>query len=153
MDSFVIYITLGYFRNSGSQRSSLILSEIVFALGDVLSYINNRAFEQVGEYVEKDYSHATPGTSSKNDLAGRNSITAFNPDKILGGLESVELLAESLAEMYSLKSGSDTLKWVVVSAIQFFKYAFSTFDMMTINISKFIVIHCSSFNSIYFDFE
>ena len=42
----------GYFRNSGSERSSLILSEIVFALGDVLSYINNRAFEQVGEFVK-----------------------------------------------------------------------------------------------------
>ena len=131
-----MYMTLGYFRNSGSQRSSLILSEIVFALGDVLSYINNRAFEQVGEYVEKDYSHATPGISSKRDLAGRNSTTAFNPDKLLGGLESVELLAESLAEIYSLKSGSDTLKWVVVSAIQFLKYVLITLYMLTLNISN-----------------
>ena len=130
--------TLGYFRNSGSQRSSLILSEIVFALGDVLSYINNRAFEQVGEFAEKNYSDATPGTSSKNDLAGRNLITAFDPDKILGGLESVELLVESLAEMYSLKTGSDVLKWVVVSAIQFFKYALITLDMLTLDIFKFL---------------
>ena len=118
----------GYFRNSGSQRSSLILSEIVFALGDVLSYVNNRAFEQVGEFVKKDYSQVTPWPSSKDDLTNQDISQEFNPNKILGGLESIELLAESLAELYSLKHGSETLKWIVVSAIQFLKY-----DMSTLN--------------------
>ena len=91
----------------------------MFACGDVLSYINNRAFEQVGEFVKKDYS--TTRTTMNGDTLGRDSCHTFNPNKILSGLESVELLLESLAELYSLKYGPDTLKWVVVSAIQFLK--------------------------------
>ena len=93
----------------------------MFACGDVLSYINNRAFEQVGEFVKKDYSYTLPRTTMNGDTLGRDSCHTFNPNKILSGLESVELLLESLAELYSMKYGSDTLKWVVVSAIQFLK--------------------------------
>ena len=107
-NDLIIILNSGYFRNSGSERRSLILSEIVFALGDVLSFINNRAFEQVGEFVGKD--------QLEND-----SSQTFNPNKVLSGLESIELLIESIAELHSLKHGSDTLKWVAVSAIQFLK--------------------------------
>ena len=120
-DFYLMLHISGYFRNSGSERSSLILSEIVFALGDVLSYINNRAFEQVGEFVKKDHSQTPPKTTKTGYSLGKDSITTFNPNKILSGLESVELLLESLAELYSMKHGSETLKWVVVSAIQFQK--------------------------------
>ena len=102
------WLNAGYFRNSGSERRSLILSEIVFALGDILSFINNRAFEQVGEFVGKD--------QVEND-----SSQIFNPNKALSGLESIELLIESIAELHSLRHGSDTLKWAAVSAIQFLK--------------------------------
>ena len=94
----------------------------MFALGDVFSYVNNRAFEQVGEFVKKDYSHVKPGPSSKDDVTNKDIAQVFDPNKILGGLESIELLAESLAELYCLKHGSETLKWIVVSAIQFLKY-------------------------------
>ena len=67
-----------------------------------------------------------PGSSSKDDVTNKDIAQVFDPNKILGGLESIELLAESLAELYCLKHGSETLKWIVVSAIQFLKYVTSS---------------------------
>ena len=93
-----------------------MISEAVFALGDVLSYINNRAFEQVGEYAGKDQFTL----DSTQGAIGPARIQT-DPTILLSAIESVELLLESLAELYCIKIGSQTSKWAVVATIQFIK--------------------------------
>ena len=115
-----IFHFLGYFRNSGSEKVSLVMSEVVFALGDVLSYINNRAFEQVGEFIGKDNQYLNNHTTTNNNSA-YFSQTLIDPDIFTSSIESVELLLESLAELYSIKFGSQTVKWAVVATIQILK--------------------------------
>ena len=94
-------------------------SEIVFALGDVLSYINSRAFEQVGEYAGKDqftlHNYKSSGEGIDPDRM------PIDPTIFLSAIESVELLLESLAELYCIKVGSQTCKWAVVATIQLIK--------------------------------
>ena len=94
-------------------------SEIVFALGDVLSYINNRAFEQVGEYAGKDQFRLHNYKNTEEAIGHGRAPT--DPTIFLSAIESVELLLESIAELYCIKVGSQTCKWAVVAAIQFIK--------------------------------
>ena len=96
-----IFLFLGYFRNSGSERGSLVMSEVVFALGDVLSYINSRAFEQVGEFVGKDNQASNNHTTTENSEYFSKSL--IDPDLFISSMESVELLLESFAELYSIQ--------------------------------------------------
>ena len=95
------------------------MSEIVFAIGDVLSYINNRAFEQVGEFVGKNNIALNNRRGKLNE--GLPSQIPIDPNIFLGAIESVELLLESLAELYAMKYDSQSCKWAVVSTLQFFK--------------------------------
>ena len=112
-------------RKSGPEDSSLLLSEIIFSLGDVLNYINNRAFEQVGEFVGQikripsaDTHHAT-GTRPKHKRV--NKAAVIDPDVFVNAIESVELLLETVAEWYAAWSGVIAIKWVVVVTIQILK--------------------------------
>ena len=108
-----------YFRKSGSEKGSLLMSEIVFAFGDVLNYINNRAFEQVGEYVGKE--EPVVGTRTRTNYSESSTGFQIDPDIFISAIESVELLLESLAELYCMKFSSNAFKWVVVGIIQTMK--------------------------------
>ena len=109
----------GYFRNSGSEKGSLIMSEIIFSLGDVLSYINYRAFEQIGEFIGKD--NQKPNNHVKINKTGYALRIPVDPDIFLSSIESVELLLENIAELYSIKFDTYAVKWAVVATIQIMK--------------------------------
>ena len=104
----------GYFRKSGSDEHSLVVSEIVFAIGEVVSYVNNCAFLQIGEFVGKDITSPDDPTSHKNTIHN-------DPDTLIGAIESIELLLESLAELYAIKFGTKRVKWAMITSIHFFK--------------------------------
>ena len=111
----------GYLRNSDSEKGSLLLSEVIFSIGDVLNYINTRAFEQVGEFVGQV---RLTGENYQNVPKLQNlSQRCIDPDLFLSSIESVELLLESLAEWYSMKVGKkgQVIKWAVVVTIQMLK--------------------------------
>ena len=104
----------GYFRKSGSDEHSLVVSEIVFAIGDVLSFVNNCAFLQIGEFVGKDITSSNDTTSHKKRFFG-------DPDSLTGAIESIELLFESLAELYAIKFGTKGVKWGMITSIHLLK--------------------------------
>ena len=104
----------GYFRKSGSDEHSLVVSEIVFAIGDVLSFVNNCAFVQIGEFVGKDITSSNDTTSHTNKFFG-------DPDTLIGAIESIELLLESLAELYAIKFGTKRVKWAMITSIHLLK--------------------------------
>ena len=90
------------------------MSEIIFSLGDVLSYINYRAFVQIGEFVGKDVTSSNDTTSHTNKFFG-------DPDTLIGAIESIELLLESLAELYAIKFGTKRVKWAMITSVHFLK--------------------------------
>ena len=84
----------GYLRES---KNSLLWSEVVFAFGDILKFVNDRAFEQAF--------HTTRYVHSEQI------------EQLLAFLDT----AEVILEIGSSLIGGHTAKWIVISTVQILK--------------------------------
>ena len=84
----------GYFRNSDK---SLLISEFISSIGEIVRFVNDRAFEHVGHLV--------------------GEIDRQQVEKLLAFLEAAEIFLEIGAGFV----GGDLARWVVISIVQTLK--------------------------------
>ncbi len=85
---------LGYFRNSDK---SLLISEFISSVGEIIRFVNDRAFEQVGRLV--------------------GEIDRQKVENLLAFLEAAEIFLEIGAGFV----GGEVARWVVISIVQSLK--------------------------------
>lgn len=93
---WISYLATGYLRNS---EKSLLWSELAFSLGDVVKFLNDRAYEQVFKVA--------------------NAVEYNNVEYLLGFLDTAEILLEVGVGLV----GGEAARWTAIAVIQFLKCA------------------------------